>query len=110
MLKNVKDEIMSNFLTNFYIFSMMGAGSGDDVLNPIYNGIALVGPYVLGVVGVLSIFYGIFLGVKYARAEDEQTKANMQKTLINFIIGAAVVWVLLAILIAIRGPLARFID
>jgi uncharacterized membrane protein len=70
----------------------------------------LVGPYVLSVVIVLCIFYGIFLGVKYAKAEDEATKANMQKTLINFIIGAITVIILIAILYAIRAPLADMIN
>ena len=91
------------------MFSFLG-GSGDAVLNPIYQGLKLVGPYALSVVLVLSIFYGIFLGVKYAQAEDEATKANMQKTLINFIIGAAAVWILLAVLFAIRRPLGRWIT
>ncbi len=91
------------------MFSLIG-GSGEAVLNPIYEGLSLVGPYALSVVMVLSIFYGIFLGVKYAQAEDEATKANMQKTLINFIIGAVSVWILLAVLYAIREPLGRWIT
>lgn len=86
------------------------AGSGDGVLNPIYEGLTLVGPYALSIVAVLCIFYGIFLGVKYAQAEDEATKANMQKTLMNFIIGAVTVWVLLAVLYAIRKPLGQWIT
>ena len=91
------------------MFSFIG-GSGEAVLNPIYEGLSLIGPYALSVVMVLSIFYGIFLGVKYAQAEDEATKANMQKTLINFIIGAVSVWILLAVLYAIREPLGRWIT
>ena len=85
-------------------------GSGEGVLNPIYEGLTLVGPYALSIVAVLSIFYGIFLGVKYAQAEDEATKANMQKTLINFVIGAITIWVLLAVLYAIRKPLGQWIT
>ena len=91
------------------MFSFLG-GSGEAVLNPIYEGLTLIGPTALSVVMVLSIFYGIFLGVKYAQAEDEATKANMQKTLINFIIGAVSVWILLAVLYAIREPLGRWIT
>lgn len=83
---------------------------GGEVLNPIYNGLSLIGPYALGVVLCLAMIYGIFLGVKYAQAEDEATKANAQKTLINFIIGAITVWILLAVLYAIRGPLGRWIT
>ena len=86
------------------------SGSGEGVLNPIYEGLTLVGPYALSIVAVLSIFYGVFLGVKYAQAEDEATKANMQKTLMNFIIGAVTIWVLLAVLYAIRKPLGQWIT
>ena len=41
------------------MFSFIG-GSGEAVLNPIYEGLSLIGPYALSVVLVLSIFYGIF--------------------------------------------------
>lgn len=101
---------MINFLKYFNIFSYVSASTGEGVLNPIYEGMTLVGPYVLSVVTALCMFYGIFLGVKYAKAEDEAAKANMQKTLINFIIGAATVIILLVILYAVRGPLADFIN
>lgn len=101
---------MFKALKQFSFFRYLAGGAGEAVLNPIYEGLTLVGPYALSVVAVLSIFYGIFLGVKYAQAEDEATKANMQKTLINFIIGAVTIWVLLAVLYAIRGPLSRWIT
>ncbi len=101
---------MIEMLKQFSMYKFMGGGAGEEVLNPIYEGLSLIGPYALSVVAVLSIFYGIFLGVKYAQAEDEATKANMQKTLINFIIGAVTIWVLLALLYAIRGPLGRWIT
>ncbi len=83
---------------------------GSSVVNPIYSGLSLVGPYAIGVVMALCLFYGVFLGVKYAKATEEDEKANAQKTLINFIIGAIVVLVLLCVLYAIREPLANFIS
>ena len=101
---------MIELLNKYSLVSLLGAETGDSVLGPIYGALTLVGPYVLSVVAVLAIFYGIFLGVKYAKAEDEATKANMQKTLINFIIGAVVVWILLAVLYAVRAPLSAWID
>ena len=95
-------ELMSS------LFSYLA--DGDAVVSPIYEGITLVGPYALSVVAVLSLFYGIFLGVKYAKSETPDQKANMQKTLTNFCIGAVTVLVLLAVLYAIREPLANWID
>ena len=92
------------------VYSLVLASSGEGVLNPIYEGITLVGPYAIGVVAVLSIFYGIFLAVRYAKSQSEDERANAQKTLINFIIGAFIVIVLIAILYAVREPLADFIN
>lgn len=85
-------------------------GSGEDVLNPVYEGMRLIGPYALGVVLALSMFYGLFLGVKYARCQAEDERLNAQKTLINFLIGFGVVILLICVLFAIRQPLADFIN
>ena len=94
----------------FNLFSYIAASSGEGVLNPIYEGMSLVGPYAIGVVVALSTFYGIFMGAKYAKAENEADKLNAQKTLVNFIIGAVTVIILLSVLYAIRGPLAAWIN
>jgi len=90
--------------------SLILASSGEGVLNPLYEGIIMIGPYAMGVVAALSLFYGVFLAVRYAKSQSEDERANAQKTLINFIIGAGVVIVLIAVLMAIRGPLADFIN
>lgn len=84
--------------------------TGDDVVSPLYDGITLIGPYAMGVVMLLSMIWGIFLGVKYARAEDATEKANAHQVLVNFCIGAVTVIILIAIVYAIRGPLVDFID
>ena len=96
------------FLGNFISYIL--AGSGEGVLNPIYSGISMVGPYALGIVTTLSLFYAVFLGVKYAKAKDETERQGAFKTLVNFVIGAGIVIVLIAVLYAIRGPLATMID
>ena len=70
----------------FEISSLILASSGEGVLNPIYAGITLIGPYALSVVAALSIFYGIFLAVRYAKSQSEDERANAQKTLINDIV------------------------
>ena len=93
-----------------FVYSLILAGSGDDVLNPIYSGISMVGPYAIGVVTALSIFYGVFLAVRYSKSKTEDERANAQKTLINFIIGAGVVIILIAVLYGIREPLADYIN
>ena len=92
------------------ILYYLGASTGEGVISPIYGGLTLIGPYAIGVVLALSIFYGIFLGVKYAKAENEADKLNAQKTLVNFLIGAVVVLILISVLYAIRKPLGEWID
>lgn len=98
---------MFEFLSQFRAFIL---GEGDKVVSPLYDGISLVGPYAISVCLLLSVFWGIFLGVKYAKAEDPGEKDNLHKVLVNFCIGAITVIVLIAIIYAIREPLARFID
>lgn len=97
---------MNKFLSFFKSFLC----DGDDVVSPLYDGITLIGPYAISVCLVLSIFWGIFLGVKYAKAEDPSEKDNLHKILVNFCIGAITVIILIAIIYAIRGPLAKFVD
>ena len=97
---------MNKFLSFFKSFLC----NGDDVVSPLYDGITLIGPYAISVCLVLSIFWGIFLGVKYAKAEDPSEKDNLHKILVNFCIGAITVIILIAIIYAIRGPLAKFVD
>lgn len=98
---------MFEFLSQFRAFIL---SEGDKVVSPLYDGISLVGPYAISVCLLLSVFWGIFLGVKYAKAEDPGEKDNLHKVLVNFCIGAITVIVLIAIIYAIREPLARFID
>ncbi len=98
---------MFEFLSQFRAFIL---GEGDEVVSPLYDGISLVGPYAISVCLLLSVFWGIFLGVKYAKAEDPGEKDNLHKVLVNFCIGAITVIVLIAVIYAIREPLARFID
>lgn len=83
---------------------------GEDVISPLYDGISLVGPYAIAVCLTLSIFWGVFLGVKYAKAEDASEKEKLHKVLVNFCIGAITILILICIIYAIREPLANYID
>ena len=97
-------------MSNISLIYSFILGSGEDVLNPVYEGMRMVGPYALGVVFALSMFYGIFLAVRYAKSQSEDERLNAQKTLVNFCIGAVTVITLISVLYAIRGPLSRWID
>lgn len=86
---------------SFNILSFICA-TEDSVASPIYEAIDTLGPYVLSVCAILSVFYGIVLGVKLAKSESADERKNCQKALINFCIGAGSILVLLSILYAIR--------
>lgn len=78
------------------------------VTAPLYKFVVELGPYVLGVLLVLSIFYSIILGVQYAKSESNDERKAAQKKLISFVIGAVVIGLLIAILLAIRAPLSEW--
>jgi len=84
----------------FYLLS--ASGDMNSPASPIYNAITLIGPYALGVITLLCMIYGIVLGVKFAKAEDTEARKKLQKTLINFAIGAISIYILIIILYAIR--------
>ena len=98
---------MNKFLSKITLFLL---AEGDEVVSPLYDGITIVGPIAISVCLILSIFWGIFLGVKYAKAEDPGEKENLHKILVNFCIGAVTVLILIGIVYGIRGPLVEFIE
>lgn len=84
--------------------------NGDEAISPIYNAITLIGPYAMGVVSLLGVIYGIIMGTKYAKAEDSQQRAALQKGLVNGIIGFLTVLFLIILLYALKAPIADFMD
>ena len=79
-------------------------------VGPIYRAIDLLGPYAIGVVGLLSLIYSIILGVGYSKAENGDERKAAQKRLISFVIGAVVVLILIILLYALREPLSNWAD
>jgi len=113
MLSLTKERGKFNMFTKtiFNMISILGAGTqADNAVDPLYDAITTIGPYAMGVVLLLTIIYGIILGVKYAKAEESKERAALQKALINGIIGFLSVLVLLAILFAIREPLVDWMN
>ncbi len=98
---------MMNFLSMIWHYILV---DGDEVVSPLYDGITLIGPYAIGVVFLLGAVWGIFLGAKYAKAEDPGEKENLHKVLVNFCIGLVVILTLISILYGIRGPLVAYIE
>lgn len=95
------------------MISLLGAGAGTQgaaAVDPIYNAISTIGPYAMGVVLALGLIYAVILGYKFTQAEGSDEKKTLQKALINGIIGFVTVFILIAILYAIRGPLVDWMN
>ena len=65
------------------------------VVQPLLDVLGVVVPILLGVVGAVGALWVIFLGVKYAKAEDPQEHEKARASLKNAIIGFVLIFVLL---------------
>lgn len=68
------------------------------IVNPIIDVCKVLVPVLLSVVGALGLIYCIFLGVKYARADEPQEHDKAKKALKNAIVGFVLIFVLLVML------------
>ena len=83
---------------------------GEQVVDPLYQAIGVIGPVMMGIVALLGVIYGIIMGTKYAQASKSEDKAALQKALVNGVIGFIAIFVLVAILYAIREPLVKWMG
>ena len=67
----------------------------NQIVKPLLDVLGVVVPVLLGVVGALGTVWVIFLGVKYAKAEDPQEHEKARNSLKNAIIGFVLIFVLL---------------
>jgi succinate dehydrogenase/fumarate reductase cytochrome b subunit len=65
------------------------------VVQPLLEVLGVIVPVLLTVVGALGAVWVIFLGVKYAKAEDPQEHEKTRAALKNAIIGFILIFVLL---------------
>ena len=65
------------------------------VVQPLLDVLGVVVPILLSVVGAVGALWVIFLGVKYAKAEDPQEHEKARASLKNAIIGFVLIFVLL---------------
>lgn len=65
------------------------------IVKPLTDVLGVVVPVLLSVVAALGMVWVIFLGVKYAKAEDPQEHDKARAALKNAIIGFILIFVLL---------------
>ena len=67
----------------------------NSVVKPLLEVLNVLVPVLLSVVGAVGTIWVIFLGVKYARAEEPQEHEKARNSLKNAIIGFVLIFVLL---------------
>ena len=84
------------------IISLLAAGEEDEIVNQGYKrfiGIVnIVLPVLMSILLVLGMFYGITIGVKYAKAEEDDEKKKTRGQLINVIVGILIAIVFVAVI------------
>lgn len=65
------------------------------IVKPLIEVLNVLVPVLLGVVGAIGAVWVIFLGVKYAKAEEPQEHEKARNSLKNAIIGFVLIFVLL---------------
>ena len=68
------------------------------IVKPLIEVLNVLVPVLLGVVGAIGAVWVIFLGVKYAKAEEPQEHEKARNSLKNAIIGFVLIFVLLVAL------------
>ena len=67
----------------------------NQIVKPLLEVLKVLVPVLLGVVGALGAVWVIFLGVKYAKAEEPQDHEKARNNLKHAIIGFAIIFILL---------------
>ena len=82
----------------------------DSVASPVIGLInSLLGP-LLGIVGAAGAIYCVILGVKFAKAEEQQDREKAKHALKNAIIGFVLIFVLLLALKLLMPSLINWVN
>ena len=95
------------------IFSLLLTGGAENkAVNEAYKAfvkiVNIVLPVLMSVILVLGMFYGIQLGVKYAKAEEEDDKKKARGQLINVIVGCLIAILFIVIVEIVLNQ--RFVE
>jgi hypothetical protein len=82
-------------MLNLILASTVTEKDLNQIVKPLTDVLGVMVPVLLAVVGSLGAIWVIFLGVKYAKAEDPQEHDKARAALKNAIIGFILIFVLL---------------
>ena len=86
--------------------------NGPDIINsidPVFQFLNVALPVVLAIVGVIGVIKCIALGIAFAKSDENGTHEKAKKDLINAIIGFALIFILIAVMWMIIGPMANWL-
>ncbi len=101
---------MTLILTQGRSASAAGGADLSGVTNPIVELLNSFVPYLLALVGAGGAIFCIFLGVKYATAEEPQEREKRKQALKTAIIGYVLIFILIVALRASIGPLTTWMT
>lgn len=82
------------------IFSFV-AGQEEEIAEQAFksftNIVNIILPVLMSLILLLGMFYGIQLGVKYAKAEEEEDKKKARGSLINVVVGCLIAIIFVAV-------------
>ncbi len=82
----------------------------DSVYNPIVELLNSMMRPLLAIVGALGSLYCVFLGLKFAKAEEPQDREKAKAHLKSAIIGFVLIFVLILAMNAAMGPLTDWVT
>ncbi len=84
------------------IFSLLAADEANEIVTQSYGRfidiVNIVLPVLMSVLLVLGMFYGITLGVKYAKADEDDARKKAKESLISVIVGVLIAIIFVAVI------------
>lgn len=110
---NKKNVLTCGVIVMFAMAAMTvfaSASSGfDGVVNPVVNLLNSLLTPLLAIVGAAGSLYCVFLGVKFAKAEEPQDREKAKTQLKNAIIGFVLIFVLMLALKVLMPSMSQWV-
>jgi len=82
----------------------------NQIVKPLLEVLGILVPVLLSVVGAVGTIWVIFLGVKYAKAEEPQEHEKARNSLKNAIIGFVLIFVLILALNLMMPRMIKWVN